>query len=98
MHRELNCLRCGGEMRFIMAENLQLGKTGWILGDLPNLIAGAMEVAVYRCSTCGKIEFFQLREEDTESGIPQVNCPICGKPHDFDYPKCPVCGHKYYSK
>ncbi len=27
--------------------------------------------------------------------LPQVNCPECNKSHDFDYPKCPHCGHEY---
>ena len=54
--KKLNCLRCQNEMRYIKREKLQLGKTGWILGDLPNLIAGAMEVDVYTCTGCGKIE------------------------------------------
>ena len=96
MTRDFNCLRCGGKMRFVMAENLQLGKTGWILGDLPNLFAGAMEVAVYSCPDCGKIEFYQVQEETEESCLPQKACPSCGKPHDFDYPKCPACGYNYY--
>ena len=29
-------------MRYIKREKLQLGQTGWVLGDLPNLFAGAM--------------------------------------------------------
>lgn len=31
-------------------------------------------------------------------GLPQRVCPECGKSHDFDYPKCPHCGHDYQSK
>lgn len=38
--RELSCLRCGAQMQYMMRERLQLGKTGWILGDLPNLSQG----------------------------------------------------------
>ena len=26
---------------------------------------------------------------------PTVICPKCGTQHDFDYPKCPNCKHKY---
>ncbi len=29
--------------------------------------------------------------------LPQKQCPHCGKNHDFDYPKCPYCGHDYYT-
>ena len=27
-----------------------------------------------------------------------IPCPSCGKPHDFDYPACPHCGHDYQAK
>lgn len=27
--------------------------------------------------------------------LPQRSCPKCGKKHDFDFPKCPHCGHDY---
>ena len=57
MEHGLRCLRCGGEMRFACVEDLQLGKTSFLLGVWPNLLAGAM--------------------------------------HDFDYPRCPFCGHEY---
>ena len=41
--RTLRCLRCGGTMELLRREFLQLGKTGWVLGDLDNLLAGALE-------------------------------------------------------
>ena len=44
MGHNIDCLRCGQKMNHIRTEKLQLGQTGWILGDLPNLFAGAMEV------------------------------------------------------
>lgn len=31
----------------------------------------------------------------SREGIPQVRCPACGVKHDFDYPQCPKCGHRY---
>ena len=37
--RTLRCLRCGGTMELLRREFLQLGKTGWVLGDLDNLLA-----------------------------------------------------------
>lgn len=89
-----NCLRCSVPMRHIMTEKLQLGKTGWILGDLPNLVAGAINVHIFCCPECGKLEFFQA-EELTEDEIPQKKCPKCGSMHDFDYPKCPFCKYEY---
>lgn len=115
--RQLECLRCGAAMKFLKQEKIQLGQTGYFLGDWPNLLAGALEVEIYGCCHCGKVEFFmpgipetEYEEPDMEldqlppdteqnivgvsrSGIPQVRCPACGQNHDFDYPKCPYCGH-----
>jgi len=91
--RHLTCLRCQSPMSHLRDEKLQLGQTGWILGDLPNLWAGAMEVSIYMCPGCGKIEFFRCEDESDEGAdrIAQVRCPRCGKLHDMDYPKCPFC-------
>lgn len=93
---EMTCLRCGKEVRYVKREKLQLGETGWILGDLSNLLAGAMEVDIYTCSACGKIEFF-LAGSPNEKELPQRKCPNCGKQHDFDYPKCPFCKYDYFA-
>ncbi len=51
--RKLQCLRCTASMGFIKSEKLQLGQTGWFLGDLPNLLSGALEVDIYVCPQCG---------------------------------------------
>lgn len=93
--RRIVCLRCDAPMGYIKTEKLQLGQTGWILGDLPNLISGAMSVEIYSCPQCGKIEFFQSAEHIAQTDMPQVKCPKCGKMHDFDYPKCPFCKFVY---
>lgn len=94
--KNISCLRCNEEMRYIGREKLQLGQTGWILGDLSNLISGAMEVDIYACKTCGKLEFFMA--DTLEDELPQKECPKCGKKHDFDFPKCPFCKYEYYAK
>lgn len=103
----MNCTRCGGEMNLIKREKLQLGQTGWILGDWPNLIAGALEVDIYCCSSCGKLEFYRsdmhsdrifTPAQHEPSELPQRTCPKCGIKHDFDYPACPLCGHDYYKE
>ena len=91
--RKLICLRCNGPMRFGSREKLQLGQTGWVLGDLPNLFAGAMSVDIYTCPGCSKIEFYLA--DAVEEELPQKQCPNCGKKHDFDYPKCPFCKYEY---
>ena len=85
-------------MKYIGTEDFQLGKTGFFLGDLPNLFAGAMRLSVYRCPSCGKVEFFSLEpteSEEEEYQIPQVQCPRCKQMHDMDYPKCPFCKYDY---
>ena len=59
MGHNIDCLRCGKQMSHIGTEKIQLGQTGWIFGDLSNLLAGAMEVDIYCCPECRKLEFFQ---------------------------------------
>ena len=98
--KEMTCSHCGDRMRYARCEKLQLGKTGWILGDLPNLLAGALEVDIYLCPGCGKLEFFlaepaSIEEEDQ---IAQITCPQCGRKHDIDYPKCPFCKFDYQTQ
>ena len=92
----LNCLRCGEQMQFLSREEIQLGKTGWLLGDLPNLIAGALAVNIFMCPKCHKLEFYAGEEEALTEDIPKRICPSCGTSHDFDYPKCPNCKYDYY--
>ena len=86
---QLKCLRCGVEMEFVGREKIQLGRTGWILGDLPNLVAGALETAIFTCPKCGKLEFFQgdlFDDEGEEAGsIAKTRCPSCGVSYDLDY-------------
>lgn len=85
-------------MNYIMTEKIQLGQTEWLMGDLPNLFAGAMELDIYSCPHCGKIEFFQSKPQNSENTIAQKKCPVCGKTHDIDYPKCPFCKFDYTAK
>ncbi len=102
--RELKCLRCGEAMEFGMTERFQLGQTGLLLGDIPNIVAGSLELDVYFCPSCGKVEFYtpkSIRKENgrySNSDLPQRECPRCGSRHDFDYPKCPDCGYDYYAR
>lgn len=95
---KMNCLRCGSEMKYLTCESIQLGKTGWILGDLPNLIAGALKTDIYICPQCRKLEFFAAEGEAEGDDVPKRTCPVCKTVHDFDYPKCPKCKYDYYSK
>ncbi|MBQ5739248.1 MAG: hypothetical protein IIV78_02440 [Oscillospiraceae bacterium] len=91
-----DCLRCGVPLGRVGRKKFQLGETGWILGDLPNLLAGSLELDIFACPECGSVEFFRIDAE--EDGTPTVVCPNCGRRHDFDYPKCPFCKHDYYGE
>ena len=94
MTSELSCLRCGNLMKFIKNAKIQLGQSGVFLGQTSNYIAGALETDIYKCDVCGKLEFFQIEDDQIE----QIKCPNCGKTHDMDYPKCPFCKYNYYNK
>ena len=95
--KNIKCLRCQTQMRFIKKEKIQLGETGWFWGDLSNLLAGSLEVGIFLCPNCGKIEFFDAGASYTESDVKlaQRTCPECGCTHDFDYGRCPLCGYEY---
>lgn len=99
MKRDLiNCLRCHVPMESLGGQKIQLGKTGWLLGDLPNLLAGAMDVDIFQCPRCGKLEFFSAGETNAQYGGGQETrriCPECGAEHDADRACCPICGHVY---
>ena len=99
--QKLDCLRCSTPMDCLGREKLQLGESNLLFRDLPHLFAGALELEIYACPQCGKMEFFRPRltkgERDGYSHpeLPQKKCPNCGETHDFDYPKCPYCGKTY---
>ncbi len=40
--KTIQCLRCNAHMRHVMDTKFQLGQSGWLLGDWPNLLAGAL--------------------------------------------------------
>ena len=90
------CANCGREMEFLGEEQIQLGQYGFFLGHLSNLVNGALDVEIWECFNCGKIEFYRQgsTEKDDEGHMPQVICCKCGKKHDLDDPKCPYCGLK----
>jgi len=94
MVEPLQKTHCGTGMKSIGNKKIQLGETSWIFGDLPNLIAGALEIEIFVCQKCGKVEFYQVQSNDD---IEKAKCPSCGQLHDMDYPKCPFCKHNYYA-
>ena len=92
-----DCLRCGTRMNGPQQETIQLGSQGPLGSHLPHLFAGTLTVNIYHCPNCGKLEFFGPGSEDASEpdALPQKECPGCGLSIDFDYPKCPCCGHSF---
>ena len=39
---------------------------------------------------------FEDIAEGTDDILPQIKCPSCETEIDFDYPKCPFCGHSIF--
>ena len=93
MEREC-CLRCGGKMVHIGQEKLQLGQYGVPFGHWDQLFSGALEVDIYCCRDCKKLEFYAVEAPEEEDSIAQVPCPYCGQIHEIDDPKFPHCGQR----
>lgn len=55
----MDCLRCHSEMEHLGQESLQLGQYGFLTGHLSNLFSGALEVDIYACRHCCKLEFYR---------------------------------------
>ena len=101
--RNLSCLRCGGAMRFGMQEKFQLGQTGWLVGDWPNILAGALELEVWFCTNCGKVEFFvpgsgkhtqEPEQYDFEESMVRESVDSIN-PDGMPQKKCPTCGREH---
>ena len=95
MANQLNCLRCGAGMRFLGRDRLQR-RPDLLLSDLTFALAGAVEIEIYACPKCGKLEFFQPGSDkfagtadaaETASGFLPPDA-LGGLPRK----KCPVCG------
>ena len=108
--RKTKCLRCDARMKFGMQQKFQMGQTSFLLGDWPNLIAGALELEVWFCPKCGKVEFFV---PGSTQNLP-VKQPEPVQTEEFDYvgsmvnegidavskdgmpqKKCPTCGREH---
>ncbi len=94
--RQKTCSACGGRLQSLGSMELQKGKYSALLGSLPQLLSGALDVDVLCCERCKKLEFYLLGELDAEEpdGIAQAACPYCGDMHDMDDAVCPHCGRR----
>jgi len=87
-------------MEFVKREHVQLGKTTFLGGDWSNLWAGALDVAIFACPECGKLELFrgdyyeEQAQQEEQSGIAKTTCLTCGTKYDLDDPQCPRCRAK----
>ena len=96
---EKRCGNCGHSMEFIRREDIQLGKASILGGTWPNIWAGALDVELWGCPNCRKLDFYWgggENDTDWDGGdhMAQTTCPSCGLIHDLDDPKCPRCGAK----
>ena len=108
--RKTKCLRCDARMKFGMQQKFQMGQTSFLLGDWPNLLAGSLELEVWFCPKCGKVEFFV---PGSTQNLP-VKQPEPAHTEEFDYvgsmvnegidavskdgmpqKKCPTCGREH---
>ena len=96
----LLCLRCGKPMRFLMREDIQLGKQSF-WHDWNHLLHGALAVNIYVCPDCGKLEFHapakMFAAEDAArdakpGGIVALRCDACGAILPKGEKVCSACG------
>ena len=99
--RSVICSKCHGSLRFLKREKIQLGQTGFFSGDWGNILAGALEVEIYCCPKCGKIEFYrpeEYTERETEEGPFEVDAPeigqniVCVSKDGVPQVRCRYCG------
>ena len=96
MEGKMVCTKCGTEMLFLGRESIQLGETTWFLGDLGNLLSGSLNVEIYRCPNCRKLDFYDWETNEQESKQDDmIVCPKCGASHGKYLTNCPECQHDY---
>ena len=96
MSTSRKCGTCGWKMFCLGNQQLQLGPGGFRLGNLSTPSASPLDVEVWECPACGKIDFYRKgsSENRTEGLVPQIICCKCGTRHDLNAPECPACGWK----
>ncbi|MBR3666066.1 MAG: hypothetical protein IKH96_13790 [Ruminococcus sp.] len=60
--RTIYCPYCNVQMKYMGTKRIQLGRTGFITGELDNLLSGALTASIYECPECGKLEFFRSKK------------------------------------
>ena len=108
--RNIKCLRCGASMKFGMQQKFQMGEASFLLGDWSHWLNGALELEVWFCPECGKVEFFvpgstqnlpvkqsePVQAEEFDYVGSMVNEGIDAVSKDgMPQKKCPTCGREH---
>ena len=86
MERSLTCLRCGTEMVRLGMREFQLGRETKFVDS--HRWEGSMELEVFGCPSCGKVEFFS---EQVPTWGAEYECPVCRAKYPRDAERCPKC-------
>ena len=89
MSQKYKC--CGRPMQFCGVQEFQQGSTDFFTGNLGNMLAGSMEMAIFRCTVCGQYKFYDPQYVSLLSGENKT-CPQCGKKFPGHLCQCPDCG------
>ena len=86
MEQSLTCLRCGSEMVRLGVQTFQLGRETLFFDS--HLFEGGLELEIFGCPSCGKVEFFS---EKVQEWTAEYECPICHAKYPRDAERCPKC-------
>lgn len=90
---QLQCLRCGTEMEFFGREKIQLGEESVHGGILAAMTAESMQLDIFQCPECGKVEFFKpLAKSRTAPPKTNWTCSGCGTYNLGRVQNCQCCG------
>lgn len=86
MEQSPTCLRCGSEMVRLGVQTFQLGRETLFFDS--HLFEGGLELKIFGCPSCGKVEFFS---EKVQEWTAEYECPICHAKYPRDAERCPKC-------
>lgn len=59
--RTIGCPYCNVLLNYKGAKRIQLGRFGFFIEHWDNLLSGSLNVQIYECPKCGKIEMFRIK-------------------------------------